>query len=133
MSYNVQYVASHLFVGGCRGKLHTGNYFRCNVKSCPFALLMNVDVVDGQKVATTCRSVVLSVHDHRANMCKIEKRRQILKDLKFINDHPHDPRSIALRNKHALWNKAARKESRKYRLHLIDIEAVKIYALDILV
>ena len=130
MSYNVEYVTSHLFVGGFRGKLHTGNYFRCHEKSCPFALLMVVEEVDGQKVATTCRSVVLSVHDHTAGKTKIEKRRQILKDLKFINDHPHDPRSIALRNKHALWNKAARKESKKYRLHLIDIEAVKIYALD---
>ena len=77
---------------------------------------MVVDVVDGQKVATTCRSVVLSVHDHRAGMCKIEKRREILKDLKFVNDHHHDLRAIALRNKHALWNKAARKESRKNRL-----------------
>ena len=91
---------------------------------------MDVAIVDGKKIATACRSVVLSVHDHTADKCKIEKRRQILKDLQFIKDHPHDPRSVALRNQHALWNNAARKESRKYRLHLIDIEAVKIYALD---
>ena len=83
-----------------------------------------------KKVAVKCRSVVLSVHDHRTGKCKIEKRRQILKDIKFIDENPHHPDSVALRNKHALWNKAARKESRKYRLHLIDIEAVKIYALD---
>ena len=130
MEYNVQYVASHLFVGGYHGKLCTANFFRCKVKGCPFALLMDVEYVDGQKVATGCRSVVLSVHDHTAGGCKTQKKRQILKDLKYIQDHPHDPRSIALKNQHAAWNKAARKESMKYRLHLIYIEAVKIYALD---
>ena len=49
MTYNIQYVSSKLFVGGFRGKLHTGNYFRCKNKSCPFALRMEVDVVDGKK------------------------------------------------------------------------------------
>ena len=130
MSYNVQYVASHLFVGGYRGKLCSSNYFRCNVKGCPFSLLMDVEYVDGKKIATACRSAVVPVHDHESAKRKIEKKRQILNDLRFINEHPHDPRSIALKNKHAVWNKAARKESRKHRLHLIDIEAVKIYALD---
>ena len=109
MANNIQRVSSKLIVGGFRGKLHTGNYFRCKEKSCPFTLLMDVAIVDWKKIATACRSVVLSVHDHTADKCKIEKRRQILKDLQFIKDHPHDPRSVALRNQHALWNNAARK------------------------
>ena len=91
---------------------------------------MDVEYVDGQKVAASCPSVVLSVHDLTACGCKIQKKRQILKDLQFIADHPHDPRSLALKTQHAAWNKAARKESRTHRLHLIDIEAVKIVALE---
>ena len=91
MTLDVEYVSTHLFVGGYRGKLLTGNYFRCNEKSCPFTLLMEVEVVDGQKVATTCRSFALSVNDRWADMCKIEKRSEISKDLKFVSDHPHDP------------------------------------------
>ena len=130
MTFNVQYVASHLFVGGYHGKLCTANYFRCKVKGCPFSLLMDIEYVDGKKIAIACRSAVVPVHDHTTGKRKIEKKHQILNDLKFVHDHPHHPRSLALKNRHAIWNKAARKESRKNRLHLIDIEAVKIYARD---
>ena len=75
MEYNVQYVASHLFVEDYHGKLCTANYFRCHEKSCPFTLVMDVEVVEGQKDATTCRSVVMSVHDHTADKCKIQQKR----------------------------------------------------------
>ena len=73
--------------------------------------MMVIEYLDGKKVATSCQSAVVPVHDHTTGKSKNEKRSQILKDLKFMNDHPHDPRSIALRNKHALKNKTARKES----------------------
>ena len=58
---------------------------------------MDVEYVDGEKIATACRSAVVPVHDHTTGKRKIEKKHQILKDLKFINDHPHHPSSIALK------------------------------------
>ena len=58
------------------------------------------------------------------------KKRDLLHDIKFIHDHPHDPRSLELKKQHALWNKEAKRASREFRREVIDVEAVKIYALD---
>ena len=130
MTWDVEYVSNHLFVGGYRGKLCSNNYFRCKVKNCPFSLLMGVETVNWQKVATCCRSVVIPVHDHEKGKCKTLKKREILRDLKYIHDHPNDPRSLALKKDHMKWNREARRSSKAYKRHAIEIEAVKVYALE---
>ena len=54
----------------------------------------------------------------------------IVKQLRFIQQRPMDPQSISLQQTHAFWNSCARRSSKHFRNYLIDIEAVKIYALE---
>ena len=63
----------------------------------------------------------------------IEKRilvkRQILKELKRINERPKDPLSVTLHQQHEFWNRSVGRFSKQVKKYLINIEAVKIYAL----
>ena len=52
-----------------------------------------------------------------------------MNQLKFIKDNPGHPLAIEYQQRHAASNQAALKESRAYKKYLIDIEALKVYAL----
>ena len=131
MSDSVEYVSTHLFVFGFGGFLTSDNYFRCFCKQCPYSVSMNVEIVSGKRVAVSSRSIVCPVHYHEETTAsKKELKKMIMKQLHFINRHPMDPQSIAFNQTHRFWNCHARRYSKNYRSYLIDIEAVKIYALE---
>ena len=131
MSLSVEYISTHLFVSGFWGVLTSDNYFHCACKQCPYSALMNVEVVSGQRVAVSLRSVVVPVHFHdQTTASKSELKKMIDKQLRFINERPMDLQSISLRHTHAFWNGCARRFSKDFRNYLIDFEAVKIYALE---
>ena len=131
MDSSVEYVSSHLFVFGFHGKLSSNRYFYCVNKCCPYSLLMEVSCVSGSFIATRCAFVIFPVHNHEKNeQYKAQKRKEIADQLRFIQLNPNHPRSFELRNQHAIWNRDARKESKLYREHLLDIEAIKVYELD---
>ena len=131
MSLSVEYISTHLFVSGFWGFLTSDNYFRCACKQCPHSVLMNVEIVSGQRVAVSLRSIVVPVHFHeQTSFSKIDLKKMIVKQLRFIQQRPMDPQSISLQQTHAFWNSCARRSSKHFRNYLIDIEAVKIYALE---
>ena len=131
MSLSVEYVSTHLFVAGFWGFLTSDNYFHCFCKQCPYSLLMSVEIVSGRRVAVSLRSVVVPVHFHeQTSSSKSELKKMVMKQLRFISQKPMDPQSITLRQTHAFWNRCARRFSKDFRNYLIDIEAVKLYALE---
>ena len=113
MSYTVEYVSGHLFVGGFRGVLSSDNYFRCyesSCPSCPFSLLMDVEEVSQKRVAVSCVRAVVPVHFHQqTTRTKIQIKREILNRLKFIKEHPDHPRAQQIRDEHQSWNDEAGK------------------------
>ena len=130
MSIPVEYVSGHLFVNGYWGRLCSNDYFRCYEKRCPFSILMKVETVSGEKVAVSCACEVIPVHCHGVtDKQKGDVRMAVANQLQFIRTHPNDPNALAFANQHEVWNKEARRTSRKYRDHLLDIEAVKVYGL----
>ena len=131
MTHTVEYVSSHLFVSGFWGFLTSDNYFHCAFKQCPFSVSMNIEIVAGKRVAVSIRSFIVPVHYHeQTSAAKKDIKKTLLKQLHFIETRPMDPRSVTLRQDHALWNQKARRFSKGFKNYLIDIEAVKVYALE---
>ena len=92
---------------------------------------MNVEVVSGQRVVVSLRSEVVPVHFHdQTTASKSELKEMIVIQLRFFKERPMDHPSISLRQTHAFWNGCARRFSKDFRNYFIDIEAVKIYALE---
>ena len=54
----------------------------------------------------------------------------ILNQLKFIADNPDHPDSFRYKQMHDLWKKDALKYSKKIRKHLIEVQCVRVYALN---
>ena len=130
MSLDVEYVSHHLFVDGYWGNLTRDNYFHCYFKTCPFSLAMSVDYVSGKKIAVSCRSVIVPVHCHLVSEeKKVEVKRRVLNELKRIQQRPNDPLSVTFQQQHTFWNKSAHVFSKRFKQRLINIEAVKIYAM----
>ena len=130
MNLSIEYVSNHLFVNHLSGRLHSNNYFRCYHSTCPFSLLMEVNIVSGKKVAVSCLDVIVPVHLHHTGNSRISNRATVLSQLEFTRAHPSDPKTVSFQKQHSHWEREARKHSKKYKRHLIEIEAVKIYALN---
>ena len=130
MAFSIEYVSNHLFIDGFHGRLYSNQYFRCYDTHCPFSLLMDVKTIAGEKVAVSCVSVVVPVHIHDSGKTRKNNRTNALCQLGFIKAHPADPKSKTFENEHAHWSRVARRHSKKYKLRLIEIEAVKVYGLE---
>ena len=48
----------------------------------------------------------------------------------FIKAHTTDTKANTYENEHAHWNRVARRHSKKSKLYLVEVEAVKVYALE---
>ena len=126
-SFKVEYIGNHLFVNGYFGRL-SHNYFRCYDPRCPFSVLMDVEMVSNKSVAVSCRSVVVSAHCHgEPGKTAAEIRNTLLRQLKYIHEHPNDEMAVRLLNQHLVWNEIARQYSKEVKVRLIDIETLKIY------
>ena len=131
MAYPVEYVSGHLFVCKFWGKLTVDNYFHCFCKTCPFSLSMNVDLVAGRKVAVSCRSEPFLIHCHdNVARSKRENKKMIQRQPSFIEKRPQDQQAISFRQNHTFWRLVAKNDSKKFKKHLINIEAVKVYGLN---
>ena len=130
MTYSIEYVSNHLFIDGFHGRLFSNNYFRCYDQHCPFFLLMDVKKVAGKTVAVSCVSAVVPVHIHHSDRTRMANRTIARSQLAFIKAHPTDPKTNTYEKEHAHWNRVARRHSKKYKLYLVEVEAVKVYALE---
>ena len=131
MTFSVEYISGHLFVRGVWGKLTSDNYFMCKSPSCPFSLLMEVEMVESKPVAVSCVKAVVPVHFHEpTTRSKREVKREFVAQLLFIKQHPNTRQAEAFKTQHAFSNRVARKMSKGYRRYLMDIEALKVYALN---
>ena len=130
MATPIEYVSGHLFVFGFWGFLSSCNYFKCNTASCPFSLRMEVKVVDSQRVAVSCLAEVVPVHCHDCpSRPKRETKREILRLLKFIKQHPADRVSEQFKEQHSFWNGVAKRQSKLFKNYLIDLAALKVYCI----
>ena len=50
--------------------------------------------------------------------------------MEHIKENIEDPQSMLFKTKHEFWEKEAKKASKEFKDHLLDIEAIKIYALN---
>ena len=130
MTFSIEYVSNHLFIAGFHGRISSNNYFRCYDQHCPFSLLMDVQIVAGKKIAVSCVSVVVPVHIHHSGRTRMVNLTMAQSQLSFIKAHPTDPKSKTFEKEHAHWNRVARRHSKKYKLYLVEVEAVKVYALE---
>ena len=129
MTISIEHVSNHLFVGGFWGFLYH-SYFFCCVKKCPFSLAMEVGEVSGKRVATACHAAVFRIHFRlKTDKHKAQIRKEISEQLKFIQENPTHPKSAQLKRQHAAWNREARRSSKSKRKRLLDIEALKDYAI----
>ena len=130
MTLSVEYVSGHLFVGRFFGQLDHG-YFRCYDGNCPYSVKMVTAVVSGKTIASSCDHVVVPVHCHeKIGDSSAQVRKIICQQLEFIKQNPNHPDAIALAAQHRYWNEVAHDYSKRYKGHLIDIEAVNVYCLD---
>ena len=131
MTLSVEYISGHLFVGGAWGVLTTDNYFMCKSPSCPFSVLMEVEQVESKPVAVSCIKSVVPVHVHEPTMrSKRAVKKEIMAQLKFIKEHPNTRQAEVYKTQHAFLNRVARRMSKGYIRHLIEIEALKVYAMN---
>ena len=129
MSLSVEYVSFRLFVDGYYGRLHSNHYFRCHNDKCPFSVLLNVELVAGEARASSTKKVVCPVHFHEVTeRCKGQVKRELMEQLKFIQEHPGHPLALQYQQQHALWNRSARKDSKRFLNSPIDKEALMVYA-----
>ena len=91
---------------------------------------MNVLFVSGKKVAVSVVSSIVPVHCHQMGQTKAVNRKRVPNELRFIRENPNDQQSKLFKLQHASWGRSARTHSKEYKKYLIDIEAVKIYALE---
>ena len=96
----------------------------------PVSLLTNVLFVSGKKVAVSVVSSIVPVHCHQMGQTKAVDRKRVLNELRFIRENPNDQQSKLFKLQHASWGRSARTHSKEYKKYQIDIEAVKIYALE---
>ena len=61
---------------------------------------------------------------------KSSRSKSVPNELRFIRENPNDQQSKLFKLQHASWGRSARTHSKEYKKDLIDIEAVKIYALE---
>ena len=130
MTISIEYISNHLFVDGYWGYLAHG-YFYCVKRGCPFSLLMDTANVSGKMVPRSCRSLVCPVHYHeQTTKSPAEIKKEILSRLRFVQKLPTDPQAVSFRQEHEFWNHRARRFSKNHRRFLLDIEALKAYALN---
>ena len=84
-----------------------------------------------KRVAVSCIRAVVPVHFHEPTLRpKRQIEKEVLEQLRYIREHPNTPQAELYKAQHALWNKMARKMSKGYRMQLINIEAMKVYAME---
>ena len=131
MSFSVEYISGHLFVGGVWGTLTSDKYFMCKSPSFPFSLLMEVKEDESKPVAVSCIKAVVPVHFHEpTTLTRGDIKKQIVAQLQYIKKHPNTRQAEVFKTQHAFSNSVARRMSKGYRRHLIDIEALKVYAMN---
>ena len=129
LPFKVEYVANHLFVNGYLGRL-SHKYFRCYSPSCPFSILMDVEMVSGKTVAVSCRSVVVAAHCHgEPGKSAAEIRNTLIHQLKYIHEH-NDETVVRLQIQHLFWNGIALQHSKEVKMRLMDIETLKVYCFE---
>ena len=88
-------------------------------------------MVESKPVAVSCVKAVVPVHFHEpTTRSKREVKREFVAQLLFIKQHPNTRQAEAFKTQHAFSNRVARKMSKGYRRYLMDIEALKVYALN---
>ena len=125
--HQVEYVSGRLFIDGVWGVLSCG-YFNCRCPSCPFSLKVVVENVDDKNYASGVERVVFRHHYHDAETTKVDARREIQDVLASLGDTP-TPEQAALLEKCEASRQDALALSEKERKRLLDLEAVRLYAL----
>ena len=92
---------------------------------------MEVKEVESKPVAVSCIKAVVPVHFHEpTTLTRGDIKKQIVAQLQYIKKHPNTRQAEVYKMQHAFSNRVARRMSKGYRRHLIDIEALKVYALN---
>ena len=77
------------------------------------------------------QKIITPVHFHDiTEKSRKEVKHEIQQQLRFIEDHPGDLLAQQLKDQHDNWNREARRESRTIKESLIDLAALKVYALN---
>ena len=130
MSFLIEYVSGRLFINGVWGTVTTNGYFSCHHPSCPFSLKVVQERLNDLRVVVGVESVLFEHHNHDPTIKSKIKARNVMKQaLEVVSLLPDDPGSVKFKAECEAWLQMAQKTSQEERDHLIDLEAVKIYAL----
>ena len=92
---------------------------------------MEVQVVDSKRIAASCKTVIVPVHCHDfSERSRREVKFEIQRQLRFIEELPNDPQEQRFKAQHEFRNRVACKQSREFKDCLIDLAALKVYALN---
>ena len=92
---------------------------------------MEVKEVESKPVAVSCIKAVVPVHFHEpTTLTRGDIKKQIVVQLQYIKQRPNTPQAEVYKTQHAFLNRVARRMSKGYIRHLIEIEALKVYAMN---
>ena len=131
MSGHIEYVSGRLFVDGLWGMMSSNGYFSCYCPTCPFSLKMVTEQVNGHKVAVGIESVLFGFHNHEeTRKSKTDIKREMKSKSESLTAFSTGAEALQFHRECEAWKKLALSFSKKTRAGLLDIEAVKIYALN---
>ena len=131
MSAPIEYVSKLPFVDGLYGKMSSNGYFSCYFKTCPFSLKMVMQQVNDQKVAVDIERVLFGFHNHQiTRMSKTDMKREMQRKAESLAAFSTGEEALQFHRDCEKWKQVALSFSKKKRERLLDVEAVKIYALN---
>ena len=131
MSFVVEYVSGRLFIDGIWGSTSTNGYFSCHHPSCPFSLKVVQKPLNDIRVVVGVESVLFGFHNHEAtDKSKAKVKAEMKMALDVVSLYPKNPESVTFKAKCDEWLETALKDSQAERDRLIDLEAVRIYAIE---
>ena len=130
MSCCIEYVSGCLFVNGIWGTMASKGYFSCKFETCPFSLKMVTEKVDSQTVAVGVERILFGFHNHeKTEKSKTDSKREMTQKLESLTAFSSGEEALQFVRQLEKWEQEALSFSKAKRERLLDLEAVKIYAL----